>query len=151
MNYCVQSACVGPKVHVVFTQLLRRVTCHLKSISLASSTRLTTTMPSLSVSVKHAGKTYADLPLDTSLPGLNFKQTVYEKTGVPVDRMKVMVKGGILKDDGDWAKIAPKDVSPAVARVHPKTHGILGSNIHGYWRCRRASKSPREKDYLRRR
>lgn len=66
-------------------------------------------MPTLSVTVKHAGKTYSDLPLNTELPGLAFKQTVYEKTGVPLDRMKVMVKGGILKDDGSWDKVAPKD------------------------------------------
>ncbi|KAG8957901.1 deubiquitinating enzyme [Tulasnella sp. 419] len=63
----------------------------------------------LNVSIKHVGTVHKDLPLDTTKPGSAFKQTVYERTGIPVDRMKVMVKGGVLKDDSDWAKIAPKD------------------------------------------
>ena len=54
-------------------------------------------MSTLKVNVKHAGKVIKDLPLDTSAPAATFKQTVYEQTGIPVDRMKVMVKGGILK------------------------------------------------------
>ncbi|KIK57595.1 hypothetical protein GYMLUDRAFT_46157 [Collybiopsis luxurians FD-317 M1] len=65
-------------------------------------------MAPINVSIKHAGKTYANLPLDISLPPGAFKETVYQTTGIPVDRMKVMVKGGMLKDDSNWAKIAPK-------------------------------------------
>ena len=53
-------------------------------------------MPVLNVHIKHAGKIY-DLPLNTDAPGSVFKEAVYQKTGVPVERMKVMVKGGILK------------------------------------------------------
>ncbi|KAJ3992196.1 hypothetical protein F5050DRAFT_1790129 [Lentinula boryana] len=64
-------------------------------------------MAPISVNIKHAGKTH-DVQLDTALPPAVFKEAVYNVTGVPVDRMKVMVKGGILKDDSNWAKIGPK-------------------------------------------
>ncbi|KAI5118721.1 hypothetical protein M0805_004519 [Coniferiporia weirii] len=66
-------------------------------------------MPTLKVKIKHAGKVLEDLPLNTDAPPSVFKQTVYEKTGVPTDRMKVMIKGGVLKDDTDWNKVAPKE------------------------------------------
>jgi hypothetical protein len=53
-------------------------------------------MAPIQVNIKHAGKTY-NLPLDPDLPPAVFKDTVYNATGVPPDRMKVMVKGGVLK------------------------------------------------------
>ena len=53
-------------------------------------------MSPLSVHIKHAGKVY-DLQLDQDLPPSVFKDTIYHATGIPVDRMKVMVKGGLLK------------------------------------------------------
>ncbi|GLB44135.1 putative peptidase C19 family protein [Lyophyllum shimeji] len=59
------------------------------------------------VQIKHAGKVY-DVQLDPDLPPAAFKDAVYQVTGVPVDRMKVMVKGGVLKDDSSWKKIGPK-------------------------------------------
>lgn len=65
-------------------------------------------MPEFSVSIKHAGRTHA-LSLNTDLPATAFKQSIYEVTGVPVDRMKVMVKGGVLKDDHDWSKVQVKE------------------------------------------
>ncbi|TDL26917.1 cysteine proteinase [Rickenella mellea] len=65
-------------------------------------------MAPLNVHIKHAGKVL-DVTLDPDAPGLVFKKSVYEVTGVPVDRMKVMIKGGVLKDDTDWKKVAPKD------------------------------------------
>ncbi|KAA1474156.1 cysteine proteinase [Dentipellis sp. KUC8613] len=65
-------------------------------------------MAPLQVHIKHAGKVH-DLTLNPDLPGLAFKEDIYQKTGVPVDRMKVMVKGGMLKDDSDWKKIGPKE------------------------------------------
>lgn len=64
-------------------------------------------MPPISVQIKHAGKVY-DVQLDQDLPPNAFKEAIYQVTGVPVDRMKVMVKGGVLKDDTPWKKIAPK-------------------------------------------
>jgi ubiquitin carboxyl-terminal hydrolase 14 len=53
-------------------------------------------MPQLSVSIKNGGKTFP-VTLDTDAPPAAFKQAVYDATGIPIDRMKVMVKGGILK------------------------------------------------------
>lgn len=54
-------------------------------------------MPTMKVKIKHAGKIHEDLELNTDAPPTAFKQLVYERTGVPLDRMKVMVKGGVLK------------------------------------------------------
>lgn len=54
-------------------------------------------MAALKVNIKHGGKVIKDLPLDTSAPPAAFKQVVYEQTGIPLDRMKVMLKGGMLK------------------------------------------------------
>lgn len=53
-------------------------------------------MPKIPVSIKHAGKTH-QLELDTDAPATAFKQDIYQLTGVPPDRMKVMIKGGVLK------------------------------------------------------
>ncbi|KIO05881.1 hypothetical protein M404DRAFT_15289 [Pisolithus tinctorius Marx 270] len=64
-------------------------------------------MAPLAVHIKHAGKVH-DVELDPDLPPTAFKEAVYQVTGVPLDRMKVMVKGGVLKDDTDWKKVAPK-------------------------------------------
>ena len=54
-------------------------------------------MPTLKVKVKHDGKVHDDILLRTDAPPAAFRQAIYERTGVPVDRMKVMVKGGMLK------------------------------------------------------
>ncbi|TKY86087.1 hypothetical protein EX895_004912 [Sporisorium graminicola] len=59
------------------------------------------------IKVKHNGKLH-DIDLDTAQPASAFKQSIYEKTGVPSDRMKVMVKGGMLKDDHDLTKIGAR-------------------------------------------
>ena len=53
-------------------------------------------MAPLAVKVKHAGKVH-DVQLDPDLPPGAFKDAVYQVTGVPPERMKVMIKGGILK------------------------------------------------------
>jgi hypothetical protein len=53
-------------------------------------------MSVLEVSIKLGGKAQ-NVSLDTSKPPSTFKQTIYEATGVPVDRMKVMCKGVVLK------------------------------------------------------
>ncbi|KAJ3504728.1 hypothetical protein NLJ89_g7782 [Agrocybe chaxingu] len=65
-------------------------------------------MAPIPVHIKHAGKTY-DVQLDPDLPPAVFKDSVYQLTGVPPDRMKVMVKGGVLRDDSTWKKIGPKE------------------------------------------
>lgn len=55
-------------------------------------------MTTLPVKVKHSGKTY-DVALDTGASGRAFKDAICAATGVPPERQKVMVKGGLLKDD----------------------------------------------------
>ncbi|KAJ7153476.1 hypothetical protein C8R43DRAFT_1002161 [Mycena crocata] len=64
-------------------------------------------MAPIAVIIKHSGKSYP-VNLDPDLPAKAFKEEVYQVTGIPVDRMKVMVKGGVLKDDTPWQKINPK-------------------------------------------
>lgn len=64
-------------------------------------------MASIPVTIKHTGKAY-DLTLDVSQSPRAFKETIYQSTGIPVDRMKVMIKGVTLKDD-DWGKLALKE------------------------------------------
>jgi len=53
-------------------------------------------MAPISVHIKHAGKIH-DVELDPDLPPATFKDVIYQVTGVAVERMKVMVKGGVLK------------------------------------------------------
>ena len=53
-------------------------------------------MAPLAVKIKHAGKTH-DVQLDPDLPPAVFKDAIYQVTGVPPERMKVMIKGGVLK------------------------------------------------------
>jgi len=60
-------------------------------------------MAPLKVHVKYAGKKH-DVELDPETPPLSFKEAVYQLTGVPVDRMKVMVKGGVLKVSRQFRK-----------------------------------------------
>ncbi|CAE6470427.1 unnamed protein product [Rhizoctonia solani] len=64
-------------------------------------------MPSLTVHIKHEGKQQS-LQLDTEQPPSVFKEAIYQATGVPVDRMKVMIKGSLLKDDNSWKGVNPK-------------------------------------------
>uniref|UniRef100_A0A8H8CF76 Ubiquitin carboxyl-terminal hydrolase n=1 Tax=Psilocybe cubensis TaxID=181762 RepID=A0A8H8CF76_PSICU len=74
-------------------------------------------MSPIDVHIKHNGKTY-DIKLDPDLPPAVFKDTIYSLTGVPVDRMKVMVKGGVLKGQtfmvigaaGELPKAPPKPI-----------------------------------------
>jgi len=49
------------------------------------------------VSVKWQKELLRDVEIDTSLPPYVFKGQLFELTGVPPERQKIMVKGGILK------------------------------------------------------
>ena len=53
-------------------------------------------MAPIGVHIKHAGRVH-DVQLDIDQSPTVFKDAVYQVTGVPSERMKVMVKGGILK------------------------------------------------------
>ena len=54
------------------------------------------------------GQKKYDLPLDTSQPPSAFKQSIYQLTGVAPIQQKILVKGGQLKDESDWSKLAIK-------------------------------------------
>ncbi|QRW24540.1 ubiquitin carboxyl-terminal hydrolase [Rhizoctonia solani] len=52
-------------------------------------------MSAFTVHIKHGANT--SLQLDPEQPPSVFKEAIYQVTGVPVDRMKVMIKGALLK------------------------------------------------------
>jgi ubiquitin carboxyl-terminal hydrolase 14 len=62
-------------------------------------------MSPLKVHIKHAGNKH-DVELDPEKSPVSFKEAIYQVTGVPVDRMKVMVKGGVLKVCWNFWKFA---------------------------------------------
>ncbi|KAJ1301480.1 hypothetical protein OPQ81_008737 [Rhizoctonia solani] len=64
-------------------------------------------MPPFTVHIKHEGKQQS-LQLDPEQPPSVFKEAIYQATGVPVDRMKVMIKGALLKDESSWKGVNPK-------------------------------------------
>ncbi|EFJ09332.1 hypothetical protein SELMODRAFT_184724 [Selaginella moellendorffii] len=66
-------------------------------------------MPSVTVSVKWQKELFPSVEIDTEQPPYVFKCQLFDLTGVPPDRQKIMVKGGLLKDDGDWSKLAVKE------------------------------------------
>ena len=47
--------------------------------------------------------------VDTEQPPSVLKIQLYSLTGVPPDRQKILVKGGQLKDDADWATLKLRD------------------------------------------
>ncbi|GAA5863401.1 hypothetical protein JCM8547_006970 [Rhodosporidiobolus lusitaniae] len=65
-------------------------------------------MAPFALSLKHAGKTYQLDAFDPSAGAGVFKEQIYNLTGVPVDKVKVPVKGGMLKDDADLSKLGFK-------------------------------------------
>lgn len=62
------------------------------------------------VTVKWQKNSY-DVDVDPSQPPALFKAQLFALTGVPVDRQKIMVKGGPLRDDGAWTDAGVKDGS----------------------------------------
>ncbi|XP_008797866.1 ubiquitin carboxyl-terminal hydrolase 6 [Phoenix dactylifera] len=61
------------------------------------------------VSVKWQKELFPAVEIDTSQPPYVFKCQLYDLTGVPPERQKIMVKGGLLKDDADWSTLGVKD------------------------------------------
>jgi len=59
------------------------------------------------VTVKHGPTSHA-LTLDSTQPPVAFKGLISDATGVPVDRMKVMLRGKVVKDDSMWDEFKPK-------------------------------------------
>ncbi|XP_010262220.1 PREDICTED: ubiquitin carboxyl-terminal hydrolase 6 [Nelumbo nucifera] len=63
----------------------------------------------LKVSVKWQKELFPAVEIDTSQPPFVFKCQLYDLTGVPPERQKIMVKGGLLKDDADWSTLGVKN------------------------------------------
>ncbi|KAK6125090.1 hypothetical protein DH2020_041154 [Rehmannia glutinosa] len=63
----------------------------------------------LSVSVKWQKELFSNVEIDTTQSPYVFKCQLYDLTGVPPERQKIMVKGGLLKDDADWSKVGVKE------------------------------------------
>ncbi|XP_028125574.1 ubiquitin carboxyl-terminal hydrolase 6-like isoform X3 [Camellia sinensis] len=61
------------------------------------------------VSVKWQKETFPSVEIDTSQPPYVFKCQLYDLTGVPPERQKIMVKGGLLKDDAAWSTLGVKE------------------------------------------
>lgn len=62
----------------------------------------------LTVSVKWQKEVFSNVEIDTSQTPYVFKCQLYDLTGVPPERQKIMVKGGLLKDDSDWSTLGVK-------------------------------------------
>lgn len=62
----------------------------------------------MKVNVKWGKETFSDIEIDMSQCPLVFKAQLFTLSGVPPERQKIMVKGGLLKDD-DWGKQTPKE------------------------------------------
>ncbi|KAF5453038.1 hypothetical protein F2P56_027985 [Juglans regia] len=63
----------------------------------------------ITVSVKWQKELFKDVEIDTTQPPYVFKCQLYDLTGVPPERQKIMVKGGLLKDDADWSTLGVKE------------------------------------------
>ncbi|EYU21397.1 hypothetical protein ABFS83_09G109700 [Erythranthe nasuta] len=63
----------------------------------------------LTVSVKWQKELLSNVEIDTTQTPYVFKCQLYDLTGVPPERQKIMVKGGLLKDDADWSKVGVKE------------------------------------------
>eukprot|EP00898_Chlorokybus_atmophyticus_P006711 jgi/Chlat1/7040/Chrsp56S06708 len=61
------------------------------------------------VQVKWQKELFKDLEVELDQPPILFKTQLYTLTGVPPERQKIMVKGGLLKDDGDWSATGVKE------------------------------------------
>lgn len=49
------------------------------------------------MSIKWGKEELKDLEIDYSQPPMVFKSQIFSMTGVPIERQKIMVKGGMLK------------------------------------------------------
>ncbi|KAJ7963146.1 Ubiquitin carboxyl-terminal hydrolase [Quillaja saponaria] len=63
----------------------------------------------VTVSIKWQKELFQGVEIDTSQPPYVFKCQLYDLTGVPPERQKIMVKGGLLKDDADWSTLGVKE------------------------------------------
>jgi ubiquitin carboxyl-terminal hydrolase 14 len=60
---------------------------------------------SVTVSVKWNGKKFDDVIVNLNEPASVFKSQLFSLTGVEPERQKVLVKGGMLKDETDLKSV----------------------------------------------
>lgn len=66
-------------------------------------------MSLIKVNVKWQKETFQDVEIDLDQPAAVFKMQLFSLTGVPPERQKIMgFKGGLLKDEADWAAAGAK-------------------------------------------
>ncbi|KAF2839786.1 cysteine proteinase [Patellaria atrata CBS 101060] len=75
------------------------------------------------VIVKHQGKKY-EVELDPTTTGETFKFQLYSLTGVEPERMKVLVKGGQLKDDTELSALKAKPNQVFMMMGTPSAEGL---------------------------
>ena len=63
---------------------------------------------SIPITIKWAGQKPFEVEVDPKEDGATLKMQIYSITGVEVDRQKILVKGGPLKDDQDMSKLGLK-------------------------------------------
>ncbi|KAJ9118118.1 hypothetical protein QFC22_004019 [Naganishia vaughanmartiniae] len=78
------------------------------------------------VDIKHAGKAYK-LDVDPSRSATDLKEAIYQVTGVPADRMKVMIASKLLKDTDDLSKFTNTLTKPGQVITVIGTAGPLPS------------------------
>lgn len=61
------------------------------------------------MSVKWQKEFFPAVEIDTTQSPYVFKCQLFDLTGVPPERQKIMVKGGLLKDDADWSTLGVKE------------------------------------------
>jgi len=66
-------------------------------------------MATIHVSVKWGKKKFDNIELDLGEPPSVFKAQLFTLCGVLPDRQKIMVKGGMLKDDANWTTLGVKE------------------------------------------
>ena len=67
-------------------------------------------MATFTVEVKWGKEVLKGVEVDTSLPPAALKAVLFSLTGVPPERQKVLgLKGGLLKDDAEWAGLGLKE------------------------------------------
>jgi len=66
-------------------------------------------MATIKVNVKWGKKKFDNLEINLEDPPVVFKAQLFTLSGVLPERQKIMVKGGMLKDDADWSTLGIKD------------------------------------------
>jgi ubiquitin carboxyl-terminal hydrolase 14 len=68
--------------------------------------------------VKWSGQKFDQIPISSATTtGLDFKSQLFSLTGVPPERQKIMVKGGMLKDDTLMGSLGLKEVHTSLLHM----------------------------------